>query len=104
MNMKVMYGENPTSLAYSATKMTVAMYPICIEFKAGDGTIAQGPMTFLSEDKEHSHQQIQQFEHRMFEIVREKLHCPLNHWIRYSDGCGAQFKTRYVVAVMLRAT
>ena len=55
MNMKVMYGENPTSLAYSATKMTVAMYPICIEFKAGDGTIAKGAITFLSEDKEHSH-------------------------------------------------
>ena len=80
MNMKVMYGENPTSLACSATKMTVAMYPICIEFKAGDGTIAKGAITFLSEDKEHSHPQIQQFEHRMFEImleiIREKLHRP----------------------------
>ena len=60
------------------------MYPICLEFKAADGTIAKGAITFLSEDKEHSHQQIQQFEHRMFEIVRKKLHCPLNHWIRYS--------------------
>ena len=40
----------------------------------------------------------------MFEIVREKLHHPLNHWIRYSDGCGAQFKSGYVVADMLRAT
>ena len=59
------------------------MYPICIEFKAADGTIAKGSVTFLSEDKEHSHQHVQQFEHRMFEIVREKLHRPLNHWIRY---------------------
>ena len=80
------------------------MYPICIEFKAADGTIAKSAITFLSEDKEHSHQQIQQFEHRLFEIVREKLHRPLNHWIRYSDGCGAQFKSGYVVADMLRAT
>ena len=40
----------------------------------------------------------------MFEIVCEKLHRPLNHWIRYSDGCGAQFKSGYVVADMLRAT
>ena len=104
MNMEVMYSENPTSLAYSANKLTVAMCPICIEFKAADGTIAKGAITFLSEDKEHSHQQIQQFEHRMFEIVCEKLHRPLNHWIRYSDGCGAQFKSGYVVADMLRAT
>ena len=40
------------------------MYPICIEFKAADGAIAMGAITFLSEDKEHFHEQIQQFEHR----------------------------------------
>ena len=66
------------------------MCPICIEFKAADGTIAKGAITFLPEDKEHSHQQIQQSEQIIFEIVCEKLHRPLNHWIRYSDGCGAQ--------------
>ena len=80
------------------------MCPICIEFKAADGTIAKGAITFLPEDKEHSHQQIQQSEQIIFEIVCEKLHRPLNHWIRYSDGCGAQFKSGYVVADMLRAT
>ena len=40
----------------------------------------------------------------MFEIIHEKLHRPLNHWICYSDGCGAQFKSGYVVADMLHAT
>ena len=40
----------------------------------------------------------------MFEIIREKFHRPLNHWIRYSDGCGAQFKSGYVVVHMLCAT
>ena len=40
--MEVMYGENPNSLAYSANKLTIAMYPTCIEFKAADGTIAKG--------------------------------------------------------------
>ena len=65
------------------------MYPTCIEFKAADGKIAKGVKTFLSEDKEYSHQQIQQFKHWMSEIICEKLYCPLNHWIRYSDGFGA---------------
>ena len=51
MNMEVMYGENPTSLAYSANELTVAMYPICIEFKAADGTITKGAIKFLSEDR-----------------------------------------------------
>ena len=46
------------------------MYTICIEFKAADGTIVKGTIAFLSEDKEHSHQQIQQLEYRMFEIIR----------------------------------
>ena len=74
------------------------------EFKTADGTVAKGAIIILSEDKEHSHQQIQKFGHRMFEIVREKLHRQLNHWIRYSDECGAQFKSGYVVADMLRPT
>ena len=51
MNMEVMYSENPTSSAYSANKLTVAMYPICIEFKAADGTITKGAIKFLSEDR-----------------------------------------------------
>ena len=80
------------------------MYPICIEFKAADERIAKGAITFLSEDKEYSQQQNQQFEHSIFEIVREKLQLPLNHWIHYSDGCGAQFKSEYVVADMLHAS
>ena len=62
MNMEVMYSENPTSLAYSANKLTVAMCPICTEFKAADGTIAKGAIT----DKEHSHQLIQQSEQGIF--------------------------------------
>ena len=104
MNIEVMYGENPTSLVYSANKLTTAMYPICIEFKAADETVGKGAITPLSEDKKHFHRQIQQFKHRMFEIVHEKSQCPLNLWIRYSDGCGAQFKSGYIVADMLRAT
>ena len=70
MNMEVVYGENPTALAYSCNKNSVATYPICIEYKSPDGKICKGAVTFLSEDKEHSHQQVQQFEKRMLEIVK----------------------------------
>ena len=69
------------------------MYPSCIKFKAADGALAKGAITFLSQDKEHFHQQIQQFEHKMFEIVCDKLHCSSNHWSRYSDGCEAKIKS-----------
>ena len=54
MNMEVVYRENPTSLAYSSNKTTVALYPICIEYKTSEGKISKGAITFISDDKEHS--------------------------------------------------
>ena len=51
MNMEVMCSENPTSLAYSANKLIVAICPVSIEFKAADGTITKIAVTFLSEDR-----------------------------------------------------
>ena len=104
MNIEVIYSENPTFLVYSANKLTTAMYPIYIEFRTADETIAKDAITLLSEDKKHFHRQIQQFEYRMFEIVHEKPHRPLNLWIGYSDECGAQFRSGYIVEDMLRAT
>ena len=98
MNLEVVYKENPTSLAYSTNKMTVAIYPICVEYRNSDGTISKMAITFISDDKDHSHQQVQQFERRMFQIVRERLGRPINNWIRFSDGCGAQFKSGFVAA------
>ena len=92
MNMEVVYKENPTSLAYSSNKKTIAMYPICVEYLGTDGKVNKMAITFLSDDKVHSHQQVKEFERRMFEIVREKLGRPITNWIRFSDGCG------YVIA------
>ena len=39
----------------------------------------------------------------MFQIVCEHLKRPLTNWIRYNDGCGAQFKSGYVVSDMFHA-
>ena len=103
MNMEVVFTENPTSLAYSTNKISVAIYPICVEFKNEDNEICKGAITFISDDKDHSHQQVQQFEKRMFELVRDKLKRPVNNWIRYSDGCSAQFKSGFAIADMFES-
>ena len=66
MKMELVYRENPTTVTYSSNKVSVRIYPICIEYKSPDGKICKGAVTFLSEYKEHSHQQVQQFEKRMF--------------------------------------
>ena len=103
MNVTVVYSENPTSMAYSSNKHTVAMYPICIEY-LNDGVLTKGAITFISDDKDHCHQQVQKFEERMMEILREKLNRPLTNWVRYSDGCKGQFKSGYCVADLFKAT
>ena len=72
MNVTVVYSENPTSMAYSSNKHTVAMYPICIEYLDDNGVLIKGAITFISDDKDHCHQQVQKFEERMMEILQEK--------------------------------
>ena len=103
MNMEVVHNENPTSMAYSTNKQTVAVYPICVEYLNSEGGIGKAAITFISKDKDHSHQQVQQFEKRMFNILQEKLNRPIKNWIRYSDGCKGQFKSGYVAADLFQA-
>ena len=100
MNMEVVYRENPTSLAYSTNKKTVALYPICVEFLNDHGQLCKGAIAFLSEDKKHDHQQVEEFELRAFEIIRAFLNRPIKHWKRFSDGCAGQFRSRFVSARM----
>ena len=97
MNIEVEFTENPTSLAYSTNKLTFALYPVCIEF-IQDGEIKKGAVSFISKDRNHDHQQVQKFEIRLFEIIREQLGREIRNWGRFSDGCASQFKSCYCVA------
>ena len=94
MNMEVIYTQNPTSLAYSTNKKTVALFPICVEYINTHGQLCKGAIAFLSEDKTHDHQQVEQFEIRAFHIIRELLKRPINNWKRFSDGCAGQVAAR----------
>lgn len=98
MNLTVEHNEAPTSCAYSSNKRTIAMYPLCVEFVREDGGLGKGGIIFLSEDKIHDHQQVEAFEVQAFEIFKEKLPHDISSWKRYSDGCGAQFWSRFVNA------
>ena len=100
MNIEVVYRENPTSLAYSTNKKTVALFPICVEYLNEHGQLCKGAIAFLSEDKKHDHQQVEQFELRAFEIIRSLLNRPIKHWKRFTDGCAGQFRSKFVAARM----
>ena len=100
MNIEVVYTENPTSLAYSTNKKTVALFPICVEFVNSKGELCKGAIAFLSEDKVHDHQQAKMFEIRAFEVIREKINQPIYNWKQFSDGCAGQFRSRFTAASM----
>ena len=100
MNLEVAYREAPTSMAYSRNKKTVAIYPLCVEYLDDEGHLCKGGIVFLSEDKIHDHQQVEAFEKRAFEIIREEVRPDIKHWKRFSDGAGSQFWSRFVAKSM----
>ena len=102
-NLEVVYSEQPTSMAYSTNKQTVAVYPICVEFLDVNSSLTKGAVVFVSSDKGHDFQQVKRFEDRMFEILRDKCPHPITNWLRYSDGCASQFRSRKVNANLLSA-
>ena len=77
----------------------MALYPICVEFLNDHGQLCKDAIAFLSDDKKHDHQQVEEFELRAFQIIRSFLNRPL-HWKRFSDGCAGQFRSRFVTARM----
>ena len=97
-NLEVVYAKQPTSMAYSTNKLAVAVYPICLEFLDNQGVLKKGAIVFVSGDKHHDYQQVCAFEKRMFELAQIKCPNQIEHWIRFSDVCAAQFRSRKVNA------
>ena len=76
-------------MTYSSNKLSVAVYPICLEFKTeDDGPVHKGTITFISDDKLHDHQQVKAME-------------KTNVW--WSDGCGAQPKSQFANEDLVQA-
>ena len=97
MNVSPDLVEQPTSTAYSSNKVDFALYPVCIEY-VENGELKKGAVVFLRSDKKRDHQQVQHFEERLLQIVREKIRPGIVNWFRFSDGCDGQFKSRFCVA------
>ena len=51
-NLEVTHMENPTSMAYTTNKITMALFPVCVEYRV-DGVLHKGAVVFLSDDKNH---------------------------------------------------
>ena len=102
-NMEVVYQEMPTSTAYSGNKTTVAMYPMIFEYVDVNGELIKAAYVFLSDDKQHDHQQVRAFEMEAFRLFRRDTGMTADHWTRFTDGCGAQFRSQYCNADLTNA-
>ena len=102
-NMEVIYNEMPTSTAYSGNKTTVAMYPMIFECLDSDGVLSKAAYVFLSDDKQHDHQQVRAFEKEAFRLFREDTGINVVNWARFTDGCGAQFRSQYCNGDLMKA-
>ena len=47
MNLEAVYSENPTSMVYAGNKVTVALYPICVEYIDDSDRLRKGAISFI---------------------------------------------------------
>ena len=102
-NMEIVYGEMPTSTAYSGNKLTVAMYPLVFEYLDDNGNLGKAAYGFMLDDKKHDHQQVRAFEKKAFELFRQDTDKTIMHWYQFTDGCGAQLRSQFVNGDMTTA-
>ena len=64
-NYEVFHAEMPTTMAYAANNLQIAMYPIVLRFRRpSSDELESAAVTILSPDLRHDHQQVAVFEKR----------------------------------------
>ena len=61
-NYEIFHAEMPTSTAFSANSLQLALYPIGVKFvREEGGPVETGAVIFISPDLKHCHQQVEVF-------------------------------------------
>ena len=102
-NMEIVYGEMPTSTAYSGNKLTVVMFLLIFEYLDDNGNLCKAAYVFMLDDKKHDHQQVRAFEKKACELFRRDTGKTIKHWYRFTDRCGSQFLSQFVNGDMTTA-
>ena len=103
-NQTLGLGATPTSTVYGANQVNVMEFPLVAYWREqGKEAVSKATITFVSDDLLHDHQQVGRMEARAVEILMEKTGLKFNKLFRFSDGCGAQFKSRYSTADLVTA-
>ena len=97
-NISVTHQEETTTAHFTANVAAVACYPVIVKFKLpGEERSRKGGIVFLSADRKHDFQQIEVFERKVFEYLRENYQLDPKIWYRWTDQCAAQYKSQFVV-------
>ena len=95
-NITVELAETTTSSVFGANVVNIAEFPAVVFYRQDEAApVRKACITFFSDDLSHDHQQVQQFERRIVEIVQLRIGLFFKQIIRFTDGCGAQFKSRF---------
>ena len=98
MNLTFELAESTTSTLFGANNILIAIFPVVVMFRRVEtDPVEKATITFFSDDISHDHQQVQKFEKGAIEIVAERTGITFSHTVRFSDGCGAQFKSQQSV-------
>ena len=115
--------EETTTSHFTANVAAVAMYPVVVKWRDGQGTERKGGIVYLSADRRHDFQQathttnltviipptslssssssssfqVEFFEKEVFSYLREHHGVNARVWHRWSDQCSAQFKSKYTL-------
>ena len=80
------------------------MYPVAMVYKESpEIPVQKGGVVFLSDDLKHDYHQVEVFKQHIMDIYEERIGVHPKLWIRFSDQCSAQFKSRYTVQKLLEA-
>ena len=103
-NQTIELGATPTSTVYGAKQTNVMEFPLVAYWREqGKEAVSKATITFVSDDLLHDHQQVGRMEARAVEILMDKTGLKFHTLFRFSDGCGAQFKSRFSTADLVTA-
>ena len=75
---------------------------VCVEYLDDEGQLCKSGIMLLSEDKIHDHQQFEAFWLKAFNIFKKHIQNTIKNWKRISNGCGAQFWSKFVIANLFK--
>jgi hypothetical protein len=96
-NLLLEYGEETTGRVFGGSQEQATLYPVVAETRLENGTLFRVGLCFMSGDTIHDFHGVHHFDKLTIAYIRETLGMTCSGYIRFSDGCKAQFKSRRAV-------